>query len=62
MNEMKKKRCAEDFVTRLKSISKALNKIQSDKCTISNSVLIWQELVDKLYGNRIVMNRNRQAM
>lgn len=49
----KKKRCAEDFVTRLKSISKALiNKIQSDKCTISNNVLIWKELADKLYGNK----------
>lgn len=42
------KRNAEDLVAWLEPISKALDKIQSDKWNISDSVLIRKELIDQL--------------
>lgn len=62
------KRNAEDLVARLEPISKALDKIQSDKCGISESVLIWKELINNLEDHlniaqmKIVMTRYQQAM
>lgn len=62
------KRNAEDLVARLEPISKALDKIQSDKCGISESVLIWKELINNLEDHlniaqmKIVMNRYQQAI
>lgn len=42
------KRNTEDLVAWLEPISKALDKIQSDKWNISDSVLIRKELIDQL--------------
>lgn len=68
VQNMNIKRNAEDLVARLEPISKALDKVQSNQCTISDSVLIWKELIDQLEEElnmiqiKFVMNRYRQAM
>ena len=70
-NVWKKKRCWGayfDEKKRLDPIAKALDKIQSDKCNISDTVLIWKDLIDQLEDSisinemKIVLNRYRQAM
>ena len=40
------KQRAADYLSKMKPISIALDKLQSDKCTISDAVVIWKDLQD----------------
>ena len=62
------KRNAEDLLARLQPISRALDLIQSDNCTIANSVTIWKNLINNLSKSlnntmkQKVMSRYAQAV
>ena len=48
------KRRAEDYLSRMKPIAIALDKLQSDKCLISDAVVIWKELQEKFEDRSII--------
>jgi len=63
------KRNAEDFLIRLKQISVALDRVQSDTCVISETVQIWEDMEKTFKENdqpvsivKHVKDRYNQAM
>ena len=50
------KRSAEDLLARLEPIAVALDKVQSDKCTIAEAVDIWKGLFTSLSNDKDSMN------
>ena len=63
------KRNAEDFLIRLKQISVAIDRVQSDTCVISETVQIWEDMEKTFKENdqpvsivKHVKDRYNQAM
>lgn len=62
------KRASEELLARLKPVAVALDKTQSDKCTIADSVVIWKRLLTEIEdlnqrnATRIVEDRYEMAV
>ncbi|XP_076038547.1 uncharacterized protein LOC143023811 [Oratosquilla oratoria] len=54
------KRSAEDLLARLEPIAVALDKAQSDKCTIAEAVNMWKELITTLSNGRDALTAVRK--
>ena len=46
------KRSAEELLDRLQPIAKALDEVQSDKCTIAQAVDVWKKLLGHFTNNK----------